>query len=35
MTWAYLAIPVGAAFSAIAVVACLIDPRRYELDTAQ
>ncbi len=35
MTWAYLAIPVGAAFSAIAVIACLIDPRRYELETAQ
>ncbi|MFO1324944.1 MAG: TRAP transporter small permease [Burkholderiales bacterium] len=35
MTWAYLAIPVGAVFSAIAVVACLLDPRRYELETAQ
>jgi TRAP-type C4-dicarboxylate transport system permease small subunit len=35
MTWAYLAIPVGAVFSAIAVIACLLDPRRYELDTAQ
>jgi TRAP-type C4-dicarboxylate transport system permease small subunit len=35
MTWAYLAIPVGAAFSAIAVIACLVDPRRQELDTAQ
>ena len=35
MTWAYLAIPVGAAFSAVAVVACLLDPRRYELETQQ
>ena len=35
MTWAYLAIPVGAVFSAIAVIACLVDPRRQELDTAQ
>lgn len=34
MTWAYLAIPVGAVFSAIAVLACLVDPRRYELETA-
>jgi len=35
MTWAYLAIPVGAVFSAIAVIACLLDPRRQELETAQ
>ena len=35
MTWAYLAIPVGALFCAIAVIACLLDPRRYELETAQ
>ncbi len=35
MTWAYLAIPVGAVFSAIAVIGCLLDPRRQELDTAQ
>lgn len=35
MTWAYLAIPVGAVFSAIAVVGCLLDPRRQELETAQ
>lgn len=35
MTWAYLAIPVGAVFSAIAVLGCLVDPRRQELDTAQ
>jgi len=35
MTWAYLAIPVGAVFCAIAVIGCLLDPRRYELETAQ
>jgi TRAP-type C4-dicarboxylate transport system permease small subunit len=35
MTWAYLSVPVGAFFSAIAVVACLVDPRRQELETAQ
>ena len=35
MTWAYLALPVGAVFSAIAVIACLLDPRRQELETAQ
>lgn len=35
MTWAYLAIPVGAVFSAIAVIACLLDPRRQELETQQ
>lgn len=35
MTWAYLSIPVGAVFSALAVVGCLLDPRRQELDTAQ
>jgi len=35
MTWAYLAIPVGAVFCAIAIVACLLDPRRHELETAQ
>jgi len=35
MTWAYMAIPVGAVFSAIAVFACLLDPRRQELETAQ
>jgi len=33
MTWAYLAIPVGAMFSALAVVGCLVDPRRQELET--
>jgi TRAP-type C4-dicarboxylate transport system permease small subunit len=35
MTWAYLAIPVGAIFCVFGVVGCLIDPRRQELDTAQ
>jgi TRAP-type C4-dicarboxylate transport system permease small subunit len=35
MTWAYLAVPVGAVFSMIGVVACLIDPRRMELETQQ
>jgi TRAP-type C4-dicarboxylate transport system permease small subunit len=35
MTWAYLAVPVGAVFCVFGVVACLIDPRRHELDTAQ
>jgi TRAP-type C4-dicarboxylate transport system permease small subunit len=35
MTWAYMAIPVGAVFSAIAVIGCLLDPRRQELETAQ
>jgi TRAP-type C4-dicarboxylate transport system permease small subunit len=35
MTWAYLAIPVGALFCTLGVIGCLIDPRRQELDTAQ
>ena len=35
MTWAYLALPVGAVFSALAVIGCLLDPRRQELETAQ
>lgn len=34
MTWAYLSVPVGAAFCAIAIVGCLLDPRRQELETA-
>jgi TRAP-type C4-dicarboxylate transport system permease small subunit len=34
MTWAYLAVPIGALFCVLAVVACLIDPRRQELETA-
>jgi TRAP-type C4-dicarboxylate transport system permease small subunit len=35
MTWAYLAIPVGAIFCVFGVLGCLIDPRRHELDTSQ
>jgi TRAP-type C4-dicarboxylate transport system permease small subunit len=34
MTWAYLAVPVGALFCVLGIVACLIDPRRHELDSA-
>ena len=34
MGWAYLAIPVGALFAVIAVLAHLLDPLRNELDTA-
>jgi TRAP-type C4-dicarboxylate transport system permease small subunit len=34
MSWAYLAIPVGALFSTLAVLAHFFDPRRTELDTA-
>jgi TRAP-type C4-dicarboxylate transport system permease small subunit len=35
MFWAYLAMPVGAAFSMIGVVGNLLDPQRLELETAQ
>lgn len=35
MTWAYMAIPVGAVFSALAVIGCWLDPRRQELETSQ
>jgi len=35
MTWAYLAVPIGAVFCAFGVVGCLIDPRRMELETQQ
>ena len=35
MFWAYLAMPVGAAFSAIGIVGNLLDPQRLELETAQ
>lgn len=35
MFWAYLALPVGGVFSAIGIVANLLDPRRQELETAQ
>ena len=35
MTWAYLAVPIGAVFCALGVIGCLIDPRRMELETQQ
>lgn len=35
MFWAYIALPVGALFSLIAIVANYLDPRRMELETAQ
>ena len=35
MFWAYVAMPVGAVFSVIAIVANYLDPRRMELETAQ
>ena len=35
MFWAYLALPVGGLFSAVALVGNLLDPRREELETAQ
>jgi TRAP-type C4-dicarboxylate transport system permease small subunit len=35
MFWAYLALPVGGVFSAIAIVANWLDPVRMELETAQ
>lgn len=34
MFWAYLALPLGGVFAAIAVVGCWLDPRRLELETA-
>jgi TRAP-type C4-dicarboxylate transport system permease small subunit len=34
MSWAYAAIPIGASFSVLAVLAHYFDPRREELDTA-
>lgn len=34
MAWAYLAIPVGAVFAVVAVLAHFFDPLRKELDTA-
>jgi TRAP-type C4-dicarboxylate transport system permease small subunit len=34
MFWAYLALPVGGVFAALAIVANWIDPRRLELETA-
>jgi TRAP-type C4-dicarboxylate transport system permease small subunit len=35
MFWAYLALPVGGVFSAIAIVGQWLDPQRMELETAQ
>lgn len=35
MFWAYVAIPVGAAFAVLGVIGNFLDPRRQELDTAQ
>jgi len=35
MFWAYIALPVGALFSIIAIIANYLDPRRMELETAQ
>ena len=35
MFWAYLALPVGAVFSAFGIVGNLLDPQRLELETAQ
>jgi TRAP-type C4-dicarboxylate transport system permease small subunit len=35
ISWAYAAIPVGAAFALLAVVAHFLDPRRGEIETQQ
>lgn len=35
MFWAYIAMPVGAVFSIIGIVANYLDPRRMELETTQ
>lgn len=35
MFWAYLALPVGGVFSAIAVIGNFLDPKRLELESAQ
>ncbi len=35
MVWAYAAMPVGAAFSLLAILGQLLDPRHRELETAQ
>ena len=35
MFWAYLALPVGGVFSAIAILGNWLDPKRLELETAQ
>ncbi len=34
VTWAYAAVPAGAAFGILAVLAHFFDPKRNELDTA-
>lgn len=34
ISWAYLAIPVGGLFAAVAVIAHYFDPQRHELDAA-
>lgn len=35
MFWAYVALPVGGLFSALAIVGNFLDPHRLELETAQ
>jgi TRAP-type C4-dicarboxylate transport system permease small subunit len=35
MFWAYLAMPVGGAFSVLSIIGNLLDPQRLELETAQ
>lgn len=35
MFWAYLALPVGAAFAVVGVIANFLEPQHHELDTAQ
>ena len=35
ISWAYAAIPVGAAFALLAVAAHFVDPRRGEIETQQ
>ena len=35
MFWAYLALPVGGAFSALAIIGNWLNPQRLELETAQ
>lgn len=35
MFWAYIAMPIGAAFSALSVIGNFLDPVRTELEVAQ
>ncbi len=35
MIWAYMALPVGAAFSVLSIIGNWLDPQRLELETAQ